>query len=317
VSEEQFIGVDVGGTKVAVGRLVAGELTSRRVSATEESAETMIEEIVGAVESVRTAEVAAVGVGLPSVVDFATGTARASVNVPLADVSLRTVLGERLGLPVYIDNDATVAALAEATDGSEVVIRNLVMLTVGTGIGGGIVIDGRPYRGRTGAAGEIGHTIVALDVPERARPAAGFPRPGSLEALAAGTALDRLAADAAGEHPGSALGRRAAAGHVVAGPDALEAARSGDEVALGVFSVLGTRLGIGIANVINTFDPDVVAIGGGVSEAGDLFIPTAIETARGYVLPGVGTGTQIRLARQGPWAGVIGAAILAMLESRI
>jgi glucokinase len=317
LSGEQFIGVDVGGTKVAAARLADGELADYRVSETERSADALIEEIALAVEAASTAEVTAVGVGIPSIVDFATGAARTSVNVPLAEVPLRRVLGERLGLPVYVDNDATLAALAEASEGGEVVIQNLVMLTVGTGLGGGLVLNGRPYRGRTGAAGEIGHTVVGLELSHGAPgTAASFPQPGSLESLAAGTALDRLAADAARETPDSTLGRLGAEGRKVTGHDAAAAARSGDEVALAAFTVFGQRLGIGIANAINTFDPDVVAIGGGVSEVGDLFLRTAIETARDYTLPGVGTGTEIRLARQGARAGVLGAALLAMHEQR-
>lgn len=315
MSGAQFIGVDVGGTKIAAARLADGELADYRASETKQSADALIEEIATSVEALRTAAVAAVGVGVPSIVDFGSGTARASVNVPLAEVPLRRVLGERLGLSTYVDNDATLAALAEASEGGRVVVENLVMLTLGTGLGGGLVLNGRPYRGRTGAAGEIGHTVVGLDLSHGVPPtAASFPRPGSLESLAAGTALDRLAAEVAREGSDSALSRFAAEGRKVTGRDVVEAARAGDDAALAVFSIFGQRLGIGIANAINTFDPDVVAIGGGVSAVGELFMPTAIETARNYTLPGVGTATEVRLARQGPRAGVLGAALLAMHE---
>jgi glucokinase len=215
---------------------------------------------------------------------------------------------------VFVDNDATVAALAEAHDGhGELDVEHLVMLTIGTGIGGGIVIAGRPYRGATGAAGEIGHTLIGIahDVPPAKK---AFPQVGSLEALAAGHELDRLTRSAASTHPESALGQILAERGEVAGPDAVTAARGGDAVALDVLHTLGRRVGIAVANAINTFDPDVVAIGGGVSAAGDLLLAPARQSASEYILDGVGTQTEIRLARSGPQAGVRGAALLARIE---
>jgi glucokinase len=216
--------------------------------------------------------------------------------------------------PVFVDNDATVAALAEAHDDEgRLDVSNLVMLTIGTGVGGGIVIGGRPYRGATGGAGEIGHTLIGIhhDIPHASdRP----PQPGSLEALAAGHELDRLTREAAAAHPQSAIGKRLAESGEIAGPDTVRAAQAGDEVAIGLLALLGRRVGIGVANAINTFDPDVVAIGGGVSAAGALLLEPARESAAEYVREGVGTKTEIRLARSGPQAGVRGAALLARSE---
>jgi glucokinase len=302
------IGVDVGGTKVAVAAL--GEATV--LAPTDcDGTEELIAQIVRQVRAVADGrEIAAVGIGIPSVIEFATGRVRSSVNIPLEDVPLREELTARLGAPVFVDNDATLAALAEAHDeAGQLDAPNLVMLTVGTGVGGGIVIGGRVYRGATGAAGELGHTLIAAD-PD-APPVGGFPKRGSLEALAAGHVLDELARDAAARHPESALGR---IGATACGPDAVEAARDGDPVAIEILAVLGRRLGIGIANAINAFDPDVVAIGGGVSAAGELLLGPARAAAEGYVLPGVGTATEIRIARSGPAAGVRGAALLARTE---
>ena len=167
---------------------------------------------------------------MPSIVRFETGEIAASTNIPLKGVQLRKVLGERLGVPVFVDNDATVAALAEAHDEDlKLVSRNLVMITVGTGIGGGIVIDGRIFRGGSGGAGELGMTLIGL-ATDPDLPAAGghFPQPGSLEALSSGHALDRFAAAVAAEHPDSALGRLAASGKPVLGADAVAACRDGD-----------------------------------------------------------------------------------------
>ena len=312
------IGVDVGGTKVSVAALRGGQLTGPALSPTDRSSgEALIDQIVDQVQAMRggAGEVAGVGVGVPSVVEFATGRARSSVNVPLRDIPLRQVLHDRLGLPAFVDNDATCAALAEAHDErGELDVRNLVMFTLGTGVGGGIVIAGRIYRGSTGGAGELGHTLVGASFGPNGPEVGEFPQPGSLERLASGRALDELARRAAAEHPDSALARHASDGRAVAGPDAVAAAREGDPYAVRAITELGWRLGVGVANAINTFDPDVVAIGGGVSAAGELLLEAARETARRLVLPGVGTSTEIRLARSGPEAGVRGAALLARQE---
>jgi glucokinase len=310
----ELIGVDLGGTKLACGTVNAGMLAEHRVvPSPARSAAELIDAIVATVESQRTERTAAVGIGVPSVVDWQTGHVRATVNLPLHDVPLRDVLRERLGLPVYVDNDAACAALAEAYEGDVLVVRHLVMLTVGTGVGGGIVIDGRPYRGATGAAAELGHTIVDRATRGEAGRDGRPPRPGSLEALASGRALDALAREAAAADPRAPLGR-AAAVRTVSGRDVVVAARDGDRAAIAVLRELGERLGLGIANAINTFDPEQVVIGGGVSAAGDLLLEPARRAALHYVLPGVGTRTVIRLARYGADAGVRGAALLAGQE---
>lgn len=292
---QRLIGVDVGGTKIAVALLDGTTLLEPVLEQTEKtSADALVAQLVRAVRAA--GEVDAVGVALPSVVDWATGRIRYSVNIPLQDVPLREVLREQLGVPVFVDNDATCAALAEAYDDDGVLVaRHLVMFTVGTGVGGGIVIGGRVYRGASGAAAEIGHTVVGADL-RRAPFAHGddFPQPGSLESLASGSALNEIAREC-----GVAPGR------------VIDAARDGDAGARAALELLGRRLGIGIANAINTFDPDQVVVGGGVSAAGELLLAPAREEAARYLLPGVGTRTEIRRARYGPLAGVRGAALLA------
>lgn len=300
----RFIGVDVGGTKVRVATLEGTALSEPEVRPTVvQDEERLVEQLVELVRAQGPA--AAVGVGVPSVVDFATGTARTSVNVPLQDLPLRHVLGERLGTPVFVDNDATVAALAEAHDDDlRPVAQSLVLFTVGTGVGGGIVLGGRIHRGATGAAAELGHTMIAADLTagvEGPRASSRYPQPGSLEALASGTALDELAREQGFE----------------AGPAVVAAARQGDARALELVTLLGQRLGLGIANAMNTFDPELVVVGGGVSAAGDLLLDPAREVARRFVLPGVGTKTEIRLARYGQRAGVRGAALLAAQEQEV
>ena len=310
------VGVDLGGTKLAIAGLNDSGLGDSVVEPTElSSGEALIDQIVRMVQSARGEELEAVGIGVPSVVEFETGTVISSVNVPLVDVPLRRVLGDRLGVPVFVDNDATVAALAEAHDETlRMVARNLVMLTFGTGVGGGLVLSGRIYRGATGAAGEIGHTLVGLAVEREVPAASGFPQPGSLESLASGHALDRLAVLAASENPESALGRLAAGGEPCTGVEAVRAAQGGDAPAKQAVQLWAQRVGIGIANAINTFDPEEVVIGGGAARAGDLLLEPASRVAREYALPGLGTRTRIRLAWHGVRSGVLGAALLAAHE---
>lgn len=313
------IGADVGGTKIAVARLRAGTLSEPKLEPTDcqdtERLLTQLVDVIGAQRRLSQEPVQAVGLGVPSTIEFATGRVRSSVNLPLRDVPLREVLSERLQLPVYVDNDANCAALAEAHDeDGRLDVHELVMFTVGTGVGGGIVLGGRIFRGYTGAAGEIGHMIVGADLEHGAPPATGFPQRGSLESLAAGRALDELGRRTAAEHSESALARAVAAGKQVAGPDVVAAARNGDAAAMAAVALLGERLGVGIANAVNIFDPEVVAVGGGVSAAGALLLDPAVETAREFILPGVGTKTEFRLARSGANAGVRGAALLAANE---
>jgi glucokinase len=311
------IGVDLGGTKVAVAPLHGREFGESLLVPTDLSGSgALIDQLVDMVGKVRGEDLDAVGIGVPSIVEFETGRVVSSVNIPLKDVPLRQVMGERLGVPVFVDNDATVAALAEAHDSElRLVARDLVMLTIGTGVGGGIVLGGRIYRGSTGGAGELGHTLVGVDLSRSSVPApTGFPQPGSLEYLAAGHALDRLVDAGARDHPDSALGRLSAEGKTVAGAEAVQAAEDGDDAAQRIIEVWAERVGIGIANAINTFDPDEVVIGGGAARAGERLLETAKRVALGYVVPGLGRDTSVRLAWHGVHAGVLGAALLAAQE---
>jgi glucokinase len=312
----EVIGVDLGGTKVAVARLAGRELGESLLEPTAGSdSDAVVEQLAAMIERARGDDLRGVGIGVPSVVEFDTGRVISSANIPLADVSLRDVLGERIGVPVFVDNDATVAALAEAHDEDlRMVARDLVMITVGTGVGGGLVLGGRIYRGATGGAGELGHTLIGARLDGHVPGAERFPQKGSLEYSAAGHALDRLATECAIDYPESALGRLRGKDGKVTGEQAVQAARDGDEIAAATVEMWGERLGIGIANAINTFDPEEVVIGGGAARAGDLLLGPARRIAAGFVLPGLGSKTRIRVARHGVRAGVLGAALLAQHE---
>ncbi|MGC9220670.1 MAG: ROK family protein [Solirubrobacteraceae bacterium] len=317
----RVIGIDVGGTKVAAraleydGSRSLGPHVQRPTEL--RGADLLVSQLVDIVAEAADGRLYdAVGVGVPSIVRFQTGEIAASTNIPLQGVALRKVLGERLGVPVYVDNDATVAALAEAHDLElRLVSANLVMITVGTGIGGGIVINGRIFRGGSGGAGELGMTLVGLQTePDIQAPSTHFPQPGSLESLSSGHALDRFAQAAAAAQPGSALAALAASQGQVLGADAVRAAQQGDTTAAGVVRRWAHALGVGVANAINTFDPDEVVIGGGGAEAAGMLLEPALQIARGYVHPGLRERISVRLARWGTDAGVVGAALLAVHE---
>jgi glucokinase len=307
----QVIGVDVGGTKVAAGIVDGASVDARVEHATDVSGP---EQLLAGIEAVVAEVVAAVGppagvgVGLPSQIDFATGTVVASANIPLAGIDVRDQMSERLGCPVYVDNDGNCAALAESQSAGA---GHLVMLTLGTGVGGGVIIDGRIFRGASGLGGELGHVVLDPDGPEC--PGA-CPSRGCIESFCSGTALGHAAEQLAEARPDSPLGRTLAAEGHVAGPHVVELARDGDPDALQLLDRLGRMLGVALASMINAFEPGLLVIGGGLSRAGDLFMETAEREARARALPALSERVTLALARAGADAGVIGAGCLAAQE---
>jgi glucokinase len=307
------IGVDMGGTKLLAGaadeELSVHHRTQRTIAGLDQAA--LIEAAVDAVEEVReqaSGEVEAVGFGIPALMDQRTGTAVVAINLHLADIRFADVMAERLGLPVFVDNDANVAMLGEHRAGAARGCREAVMLTIGTGIGGGLVLGGRLYRGALGSAAELGHTVIQLDGP----PCQGScPNHGCVEVLASGTALAIEATRIAGEQPQSALAAALRDGHPLAGPLITELAHDGDSAAIEALALIGTRLGVAIANFVNIFNPEVVVIGGGVMAAGELLLgPARAEVAR-RALPPSRDLVRIIPAELGVEAGMIGAAALA------
>ena len=313
-----IVGIDVGGTKIAAAVVDGVEVVARVERPTEvDGADALLDQVAAlageAVAEAGGGELRAAGVGIPSQIDAASGTALDSVNIPLTGVPVRDQLGNRLGVPVFVDNDANCAALAEARLVPDPPADELVMLTLGTGVGGGIVIDGRIFRGATGLGAELGHIVVdgREDAPA---PAGRFPRPGSLEWHCSGRGLEREATRCARAHPESELGRRLAERGRVSGRDAVAAARAGDARASELIGAYGRWLGIGIATVVNVFEPQRVVIGGGISEAADLFLDAAVAEAGRWALPVLWERTTVGLARGGADAGAIGAALLAAHE---
>jgi glucokinase len=309
-TEPVVVGVDVGGTKIAAAVVVGAEPREVIEHPTDTtSGEAVMAGIEAAVREVAS-EPAAVGVGLPSQIEFASGTVMSSVNIPLQGVALREELSRRLGAPVFVDNDANCAALAEA---ELVGARNLVMLTLGTGVGGGIVIGGAIFRGANGLGAELGHITIHGEGP----PCPGnCPNRGCIEALCSGQALERDATELAKGRPDSRLGRLYAENARVSGRDTVAAAQEGDAEALMLFDRLGRNLGIALSAMVNAFEPEQLVIGGGLSRASDLFLETARAEAGARALPALFERVEIGLARGGADAGVIGAGVLGAQELR-
>jgi glucokinase len=310
----RFLGVDVGGTKIAAAVLEGGRLAEVREHETPlEDSDALLAGLERAAREAieRAGPPLAVGVGVPSMIDFATGEVQASVNIPLQGVPLRRELERRLDLPVFVDNDANCAALGEASLLRAPRVQHLVMLTLGTGVGGGLILNGRIYRGATGLGAELGHVVVAPDGP----PCPGScPNRGCLEAFCSGLALARDATELAQDRPDSPLGRILTQNGEVGAPDAVAATREGDPYAGDLMRRLGRFLGIGIAGIVNTFEPEQLVIGGGLSRVADLFIEDARREVRLRALPAILRRVRIELARGGADAGVLGAALLARDE---
>jgi glucokinase len=313
MSAGETIGVDLGGTKMLIGVLDGTEVRyESREASTGQTEDELVELLVREVGEAREArpDVTAVGLGIPATIDHDEGVAVAAVNLPLSDLPLRELVSERVGLPVFLDNDGNVAALAEYLFGAAKGKPNTVMLTVGTGIGGGLVLGGEIYRGATGAGAELGHTVIQADGP----PCQGnCPNHGCVEALASGTALGREGRAAAESSPDSALGQVLADGGTIDGKAVTEAALGGDETAVAVFELIGSRLGVACSSFANIFQPDAIVVGGGVIAAGDLLLDPARREVRERALTPMNR-TPILEATLGSDAGMIGAAAMAAVE---
>ena len=313
MSEAETIGVDLGGTKIQVGVLAGVEtLWESRETSRGQDQDELVELLVREVNAARAArpEAVAVGLGIPATINQERGVAIAAVNLPLLDLPVRDVVSERVGLPVFLDNDGNVAALAEHLYGAARGMPTMVMLTIGTGIGGGLILGGEIFRGATGAGAELGHVVIQADGP----PCQGnCPNHGCVEALASGTALGREGRAAAESAPDSALGKLHAEGVEVDGLAVTEAALAGDETAIGVFDLIGSRLGVACASFANIFEPEAIVVGGGVIKAGDLLLDPARKEVSARALDPMNQ-TPILEATLGNDAGMIGAAALARTE---
>jgi glucokinase len=306
------IGVDVGGTKVAAGVVdERGRIIEKLRRATPAASPKRTAEAIAAVvaELLGRHQVTAVGVGAAGFVDEAGGIVVFAPNLAWRGEPLRTKLTALVGLPVTVDNDGNASAWAEVRFGAARGRAHVVFVSVGTGIGAGFILDGRLYRGRWGMAGEPGHTRVVPDGR-----LCGCGNRGCWEQYASGSALMTEARDFAMRSPGGAMRLLQLAGGsaaAITGTHITEAAREGDPAALRCFSIVGTWLGQGLANLAAILDPECIVVGGGVSEAGELLLGPA-RAAFDKALPGTGYRPRVEILRAalGADAGIVGAADL-------
>jgi glucokinase len=292
LNEKRVIGVDLGGTKILAGIVDReGHVEHRREHPTRTaSQDDLLAGLDEAVEELLTDEIAALGFGIPSPIDQRTGRALQAVNIPLTDIDFRGRMKERFGLPVGIENDANAATYAEFRFGAARDVDSVIMLTLGTGCGGGAVVDGQLFRGWA----EFGHIVIVYD---------GLPCQGTctgrghLEPYVTGVAAGKLAA--------------AEFGPAVDAHRLVRLANEGEARAIEILDGIGRHLGAGIGSLVNIFNPDLVVIGGGFAAAGDFVLDPAREILRREALARAGYRVPIVRAELGTAAGLIGAGLVA------
>jgi glucokinase len=309
------LGIDVGGTKAAIapvdreGNELAPVLVEPSRTEDESAFLAGIElSLKHALAQFENLQPRALGLACAGTVDSKRGVVVESPNLPLQNVPLASHLAKALGLPVVLENDVNAAVRAEATVGVAVGLRHVVMLALGTGVGGGLWLDGRVYQGANGGAAELGHIIVR---------AGGLPCPcgshGCLEVYTSGRALVRYAAARAGDPAIDTSGQLTALqeqGRLTGGA-ITRLAMAGDKAALEAVHELARWLGVGLVSVTNIFDPDMIVVGGGVSDLGDLLLTPAIEVVRKIAMRPGREKVRVEIAELGNHAGLVGAALTA------
>ena len=309
------VGVDFGGTNIKCGLINRqGSVVRSLVLSSQRFGppHAFIEGVAGAIETLvpsrgqQAHRLCGVGIGAPGLVDAARGFVYSLVNVNgWRHIPLATRLARRVRVPVFVDNDVNLVALGEQRFGAGRGVRHLICLTLGTGVGGGLVLGGALYRGATGSAGEVGHMVVN---PRGRRCACGAR--GCLEAHVGTAAIVSLGRRAL-RHGSQVLNRLAhqASGSLTPALIA-EAARCGDPAARHIWVEIGRWLGVGLANLANLFNPERIVIGGGVANAWRWFYPTLITTLRAQAMDVPGRTVRVVRAQLGDRAGMLGASVL-------
>ncbi|MDR2429264.1 MAG: ROK family protein [Candidatus Margulisbacteria bacterium] len=299
-----YIGLDVGGTKITAGLADArGEILQRETSKT---APNVLEQISALIQKFSAGQkIAKIGVGLPG--QLKNGVAINMPNVPqLNGVDLLAELNKIYPAEYVIENDANAAALAELKYGAGRNYKNFIYVTISTGVGGGIIIDGHLYTGANGTAGEFGHTVLLPDGPP-----CNCGNRGCWEALGSGTALAKMAAAAVAENSGTRIKELAKDNRITA-EIVVEAAKLEDQIALELLDKNGYYNALGIANLVNTFDPEVIIIGGGVTFNGDYFFQPLFKSLKTFKLLNPEQSIKILRAECGKDTGLLGAVALAL-----
>jgi glucokinase len=319
------IGVDLGGTNL---RIAAVEDSGRVLQSLSTSTDILlgrdfvIAEMAIAIRELArqfsaTHKLVGIGVGIPGIIDLATGTLHSAANLPgWSNYPVRAELETRLGVPVLLENDANCAALGEKWIGAGREVEDLCMITLGTGVGGGVVIDGKPWHGLIGMAGEIGHMTVFPDGRT-----CGCGNQGCLEQYASATAIRRMAAEAISDGRATGLARCMESNPLFSARTVFQCAVQGEATALEIFAVAGRALGIALANLINALNFPLYVLGGGMSRAWEVFSPALFAELRkrsivfraGESAPGRQKSTTVAPARLAGEAGLIGAARLPMI----
>ena len=309
------VGVDVGGTRIAVGLVERkGRILKDAKLLTPKTGpfavvDTIIDLVAEVTGGIHDSELAGIGIGIPGQIDFQRQSIEFCTNLPLAGVDMRSLVMSRTKREVTIDNDGNLAAFGEARWGAAKGARDFLMLTLGTGVGGGMFLNGEPYRGSRGLAGEFGHVVVDLD--GRPCPCGGK---GHLEAYLGRPALAELGREAAKTFRGREI--VAAAGgnaDAVTAESVLLAAQRGDEVAREILLDAGTVLGRALIGFVKVFNPKLIVIGGGIGEAADFMVERAAEVMRGEAMAGR-RDVEVTQAVLGNDAGILGAAALSFDE---
>ncbi|NLG25237.1 MAG: ROK family protein [Clostridiales bacterium] len=309
-----YVGVDLGGTGIKAGVVDGqGRMLSRVECPTlvERGHEPVVHDMamlaLRAVEESgrRLADVHSVGVGIPGIMDPATGIVPFCTNLAWHQVPLVKLMQRVIDKPIFVENDATVAGLAESVAGVSAGCQNSVFLTLGTGVGGGIVLNGKVYSGPHGVASELGHMIVMIDGEE-----CTCGNKGCWERYASATALIRMGREAAKAHPKSAL--NASIDNMTA-KAVVDAAKAGDAAATEVFDRYTYFIALGLVNIVNFLDPEIIALGGGVSAAGEFLLKPVREKLKAMVFYKDMPYARVELAKLGNDAGIIGAAMLGRI----
>jgi glucokinase len=308
------IGVDIGGTKIAAAVVTPeGNILSEvRYPTQAAPLNRLIETVAQAITEVKDGfEVGGVCVAVPGRILASENKVISAPNLhEIEDIRLDEEIGRRTGLMVTVENDANAAAWGEFRFGAGRGLQHMVSITLGTGVGGGIITHGMLLRGAQGAGGELGHVTI-----DPTGPRCGCGNYGCLEALASGTAIQRRAREVANERSTSALGRLAIERQVL-GEDVTRLAQEEDDASISVLEETGRWLGIGLAGFVNTFNPEVIAVGGGASQAGELILESARKEVQLRASSPARDLVETKEATLGPESGVLGAAALAGSEDR-
>ncbi len=319
---EYFIGVDFGGTKILAGAFTHSLHclgTAKTSTKAERGPEAVIERIARCIRDaidecdLNFKQIKGVGIGAPGAVDPETGTVIFAPNLRWKDVPLKKDLEKILDLPVFLENDCNICTLGVHEAELEAKPRHACGIFIGTGIGGGLILDGKLYSGFNRTAGEIGHMVLEVGGPK-----CGCGNKGCFEALASRTALFRQIQTALKDGHKTILTEMLGADLAdLRSGDLRKAIRRGDKLVERIVEEAAEYIGIAVANVVNLLSPQVVVLGGGVIDAlEDEMMAIIVETFQDYVLPGTAEGIEIRASKLGDQAGIVGAAVLARRRTR-